>query len=77
MLRQQNALPIYCVANTGFKGHASLQLLGNKGFPRKHMVTKTAPESVALAQNGCDLSCGNMYINLLIAHKEGLVAKGT
>lgn len=42
------------------------------------MVTKTAPESVALAvNNGCDLNCGNMYGNLLIAHKEGLVDEET
>jgi len=39
-------------------------------------VTKTAPESVALAvNNGCDLNCGNMFGNLLIAHKEGLVTE--
>ncbi len=25
--------------------------------------------------NGCDLNCGNMYLNLLIAHKEGLVSE--
>jgi beta-glucosidase len=40
------------------------------------MVTKTAPESVALAvKNGCDLNCGNLYINLLIARREGLVTE--
>lgn len=40
------------------------------------MATKTAPESVALAlNNGCDTNCGNLYPNLLIAHKEGLVTE--
>ena len=40
------------------------------------MVTKTAPESVALAlKSGCDLNCGHLFGNLLIAHKEGLVTE--
>ena len=27
--------------------------------------------------NGCDLNCGNMYLNVLIACKEGLVSEET
>jgi beta-glucosidase len=60
----------------GFSGHVTSDCWAIKDFHENHMVTKTAPESVALAlNNGCDLNCGNMYINLLIAHKEGLVTE--
>ncbi len=54
----------------GFTGHVVSDCWAIKDFHETHMVTKTAPESVALAvNNGCDLNCGNMYGNLLIAHK--------
>ena len=60
----------------GFKGHVTSDCWAIKDFHEKHKVTSTAPESVALAvNNGCDLNCGNMYGNLLIAHKEGLVSE--
>lgn len=60
----------------GFQGHVTSDCWAIKDFHEEHMVTRTAPESVALAVNsGCDLNCGNMYINLLIAHKEGLVTE--
>ncbi len=60
----------------GFKGHVVSDCWAIKDFHENHMVTKTAPESVALAvNNGCDLNCGNMFGNLLIAHKEGLVTE--
>lgn len=60
----------------GFKGHVVSDCWAIKDFHTGHMVTKTAPESVALAlKNGCDLNCGNLYPNLLIAHKEGLVSE--
>ncbi|MGE5614579.1 MAG: glycoside hydrolase family 3 C-terminal domain-containing protein [Bacillota bacterium] len=60
----------------GFKGHVTSDCWAIKDFHEGHMVTKTAPESVALAvKNGCDLNCGNLFINLLIAHKEGLVSE--
>ncbi|MDQ2084865.1 glycoside hydrolase family 3 C-terminal domain-containing protein [Herbivorax sp. ANBcel31] len=61
-----------------FSGHVVSDCWAIKDFHENHMVTKTAPESVALAvNNGCDLNCGNMYGNLLIAHKEGLVDEKT
>lgn len=60
----------------GFKGHVTSDCWAIKDFHEGHMVTKTAPESVAMAlKNGCDLNCGNLFGNLLIAHKEGLVTE--
>lgn len=58
----------------GFKGHVTSDCWAIKDFHENHMVTKTAPESVALAvNNGCDTNCGNMYLNLMIAVNEGLI----
>lgn len=60
----------------GFKGHVTSDCWAIKDFHEGHRVTRTAPESVALAlNNGCDTNCGNLYPNLLIAHKEGLVTE--
>ena len=60
----------------GFSGHVTSDCWAIKDFHENHHVTSTAPESVALAvNNGCDLNCGNMYLNLLIAHQEGLVSE--
>ncbi len=60
----------------GFRGHVVSDCWAIKDFHENHMVTGTAPESVALAvNNSCDLNCGNMYANLLIAHREGLVTE--
>ncbi|MCL6590710.1 MAG: glycoside hydrolase family 3 C-terminal domain-containing protein [Firmicutes bacterium] len=60
----------------GFTGHVTSDCWAIKDFHENHRVTRTAPESVALAvNNGCDLNCGSMYLNLLIAHQEGLVSE--
>lgn len=60
----------------GFRGHVVSDCWAIKDFHENHRVTSTAPESVALAlNNGCDLNCGNMYLNLLIAHQEGLITE--
>lgn len=59
-----------------FHGHVVSDCWAIKDFHEHHMVTKTALESVALAlNNGCDLNCGVMYANLLLAHQEGLVSE--
>ncbi|TCL60857.1 beta-glucosidase [Hydrogenispora ethanolica] len=61
-----------------FSGHVTSDCWAIKDFHEGHGVTSTAPESVALAvNNGCDLNCGNMYLNLLIARQEGLVDEST
>ncbi len=60
----------------GFKGHVTSDCWAIQDFHLHHQVTKTAPESVALAvRNGCDLNCGKLYGNLLIAHQEGLITE--
>ncbi len=57
-----------------FDGHVTSDCWAIQDFHLHHHVTSTAPESVALAvRNGCDLNCGNLYGNLLIAISEGLL----
>ncbi len=61
-----------------FDGHIVSDCWAIKDFHENHCVTKTAPESAALAiNNGCDLNCGNTYLHLLMAHQEGLVDEQT
>lgn len=60
----------------GFTGHVVSDCWAIKDFHENHRITSTAPESVALAmKNGCDLNCGNMYLNLQIAYNEGLITE--
>jgi len=60
----------------GFKGHVVSDCWALLDFHQTHMVTKTAPESAAMAiNNGCDLNCGNTYLHLLAAYKEGLITE--
>jgi beta-glucosidase len=62
----------------GFQGHVTSDCWAIKDFHENHMVTSNALESIALAlNNGCDLNCGNMYLNALLAHKEGLITEET
>ena len=61
-----------------FAGHVTSDCWAIKDFHEFHMVTANQVESVALAMNsGCDLNCGNMYVHLLQAVKEGLVEEST
>lgn len=47
-----------------------------KDFHTSHGVTKTAPESAAMAvKAGCDINCGSTYIHLMNAVEQGLLAE--
>jgi beta-glucosidase len=62
----------------GFKGHVTSDCWAIKDFHEHHLVTSGPVESVALAMNsGCDLNCGNIYGNLLLAVRDGLVDEET
>ena len=61
----------------GFEGHVVSDCWAIRDFHTQHHVTDTAPESAALAlKSGCDLNCGNTYLHLMQAFKEGLVTEG-
>lgn len=58
----------------GFDGYFVSDCWAIRDFHTHHGLTKTAPESAALAlKTGCDLNCGNTYLNILIALQEGLI----
>lgn len=60
----------------GFDGYVTSDCWAIQDFHLHHMVTRTAPESVALAlNNGCDTNCGTMFGNLLIAVRDGLTSE--
>ena len=60
----------------GFDGHFTSDCWAIRDFHTHHMVTKTAPESAALAlKKGCDTNCGNTYLHLMEAYQEGLVTE--
>ena len=58
----------------GFDGYFVSDCWAIKDFHTSHHVTKTAPESAAMAlKAGCDLNCGCTYQQMLVALSEGLV----
>lgn len=60
----------------GFDGHFVSDCWALKDFHTNHKVTKSAPESAAMAlKAGCDLNCGSTYIHLLIALEQGLITE--
>ena len=60
----------------GFQGHVVSDCWAIRDFHVNHKVTDTAPESAALAlKNGCDLNCGNTYLHMIEALREGLVTE--
>ena len=62
----------------GFDGHVTSDCWAIKDFHEGHGLTQSPVESVALAMNnGCDLNCGHIYVNLLEAVKQGLVSEET
>lgn len=59
-----------------FEGHVVSDCWAIRDFHEHHKVTNTPIESVALAvKNGCDLNCGNIFVYLLEAVKDGLVTE--
>lgn len=61
-----------------FRGHFLSDCWAIKDFHEHHGVTVLPIESVAMAINaGCDLNCGNMYLHILNAYKNGLVTEET
>ena len=59
-----------------FKGHVVSDCGALADFHLYHKITSSAIESAALAiKNGCDLNCGNVYLQMLEAHKQGLVTE--
>lgn len=59
-----------------FKGHVVSDCAALKDFHTTHGVTKTAPESAAMALHaGCDVNCGFTYLHLLQAYQDGLVTE--
>ena len=62
----------------GFEGHYVSDCWAVRDFHENHKVTGTPEESAALAINtGCDLNCGNTFIYLYEAYKQGLVTEET
>jgi beta-glucosidase len=60
----------------GFEGYVVSDCWAIVDFHLYHKVTTTQTESIALAlKNGCDLNCGNIYENLLLALEEGLITE--
>ncbi len=60
----------------GFQGHVVSDCWAIRDFHEHHHVTDTAPESAALAmENGCDLNCGNVYLQMMAAYQEGRVTE--
>ncbi len=58
----------------GFKGHVVSDCWAIRDFHTGHMVTANEEESAAMAMNnGCDLNCGSIYLQLVQAVRDGLV----
>ena len=58
----------------GFEGHVVSDCGAIEDFHAGHHLTDTPAESAAMAMNnGCDLNCGNMYLFLKQAVKDGMV----
>ncbi len=59
-----------------FDGHYVSDCWAIADFHEYHKITKTAPESAALAlKYGCDMNCGVTYLHLLQALEDGLVTE--
>ena len=60
----------------GFKGHVVSDCWAIRDFHEGHFVTSGPLESVSLAMNnGCDLNCGELFLYLAEAVKQGMVSE--
>ena len=60
----------------GFDGHVVSDCWAIKDFHENHKVTGCSRESVALAiSKGCDVNCGEMYLNAVYAVADGLISE--
>ncbi len=60
----------------GFKGHVVSDCWAIKDFHEGHGVTSGPLESVAMAvNNGCDLNCGELFLYVAEAVKQGMVSE--
>lgn len=60
----------------GFEGYFVSDCWAIRDFHENHHVTKTPAESAAYAlKKGCDINCGNTYLHILEAYKQGLVTE--
>ena len=60
----------------GFDGHVVSDCWAIKDFYTGHHVTANARQSAALAvENGCDVNCGEVFLNLIQAVREGLIGE--
>lgn len=60
----------------GFTGHFVSDCWAIKDFHENHKITNTPAQSAALALNaGCDLNCGDTYLCILGALKDGLITE--
>lgn len=61
-----------------FEGHVVSDCWAIMDFHQHHQVTETVEQSAAMAvNNGCDLNCGNAFLHLYSAYKQGLVEEET
>jgi len=62
----------------GFEGYVVSDCWAIRDIYQNHKVVKTAAEAAALAvSKGCDLNCGEAYVALLDAVKQGLISEET
>ena len=59
-----------------FQGHIVSDCWAIRDFYEGHGLVDTPEEAAALAmKRGCDLNCGNTYIHLMSAYRQGLVTE--
>ena len=60
----------------GFRGHVVSDCWAIRDFFEGHGLVDTPEEAAALAiGRGCDLNCGNTYVHLMSAYRQGLVTE--